>query len=463
MTGTLAKIIYFPMEIASRELDSRLLLAAVAVDRGFEVVLGQKWLIERNIERMTPGIYCSKTLTVRDAKMLQRAKGAGYTVVAVDEEMPGLIVQNRNFWWISSAAVSETDDIFLSGAHNAEAFTANFGLDHDHVTQACNPRWDLMRPELRSIYDQDVAEIKRKHGEFILINSNLGFTNTEKGDVDEIIRNLVRTGKIDLSDPRQAKHIEEGRLMEVANQAALVEFLPKLRKQFPDVKIVLRPHPSERMDRWYEWAGHIPNLTIIREGPAIPWILASRLLIHTNCTTGVEAIALDKPALCIVPSDLDINKWYLSARVNPVAKTVDQAIVRAARIMDQPAECYDANMRAAFATAMSYRPDKLGAEQIIDGLENLGNRRGWRPGGGEAQTQWKPLPGYKWTQRDKNVRGTLMPSLDLHQARNRLELLCHLLDINVRPKVELCGSKVALVSARRLHVGTRLRRAFSGL
>ena len=56
-----------------------------------------------------------------------------------------------------------------------------------------------------------------------------------------------------------------------------------------------------------------------------------------------------------------------------------------------------------------------------------------------------------------------MPSLDLHQVRNRLELLCHLLDINVRPKVELCGSKVALVSARRLHVGTRLRRAFSGL
>src|SRR5215510_4285371 len=98
-----AKIIYFPMEIASRELDSRLLLAAIAAARGFEVVLGQKWLIEDNIERMTPGIYCSKTLTVRDAKMLKRAKQAGYTVVAVDEEMPGLVVQNQDFWWISSA------------------------------------------------------------------------------------------------------------------------------------------------------------------------------------------------------------------------------------------------------------------------------------------------------------------------------------------------------------------------
>jgi surface carbohydrate biosynthesis protein len=462
MTGKLAKIIYFPMEIASRELDSRLLLAAVAVDRGFEVVLGQKWLIERNIERMTPGLYCSKTLTVRDAKMLHRAKASGYAVVAVDEEMPGLVVQHRNFWWISPTAVAETDDIFLSGAHNAEAFAQNFGLTGKQVTQACNPRWDLMRPELRSIYDQDVADIKRRFGDFILVNSNLGFTNTEKGDVDEMIRNLVRMGKIDPANPIQMNHLAEGRQMEEANRAALLAFLPRLRQQFPDVRIVLRPHPSERMDRWHEWVGSIPNLDVVREGPAIPWILASRLLIHTNCTTGVEAIALDKPALCIVPSELGINDWYLSARVNPVAKTVDQAIVRAARILDAPAECYDANMRAAFAVAMSYRPDKLGAEQIVDGLEQLGAERGWRPTG-EAQTQWKPLPGYKWTQRDKNVRGTLMPNLDLALLRSRLELLCHLLEINVRPKVELCGSKVALVSARRLHVATRLRRAFSGL
>ena len=53
-------------------------------------MLGQKWLIERNIEHMTPGVYLSKTLTVRDAKMLQRAKAAGYITAAIDEEIPGL-------------------------------------------------------------------------------------------------------------------------------------------------------------------------------------------------------------------------------------------------------------------------------------------------------------------------------------------------------------------------------------
>ena len=100
-----ARIFYFPMEMASRELDSRLLLAAIAASHGFEVVLGQKWLIERNIEHMTPGVYLSKTLTVRDAKMLQRAKAAGYITAAIDEEIPGLIVHDRKFWWVSRDAI----------------------------------------------------------------------------------------------------------------------------------------------------------------------------------------------------------------------------------------------------------------------------------------------------------------------------------------------------------------------
>ncbi|HEX6120339.1 MAG TPA: hypothetical protein VFZ03_12905, partial [Dongiaceae bacterium] len=123
-----ARIIYFPMEIASRELDSRLLLAAIAASHGFEVVLGQKWLIERNIEFMTPGVYLSKTLTVRDARMLQRAKAAGYITAAIDEEIPGLVVHDRKFWWVSRDAVDATDLIFLPGTFNSSAFAAVFGL-----------------------------------------------------------------------------------------------------------------------------------------------------------------------------------------------------------------------------------------------------------------------------------------------------------------------------------------------
>ena len=462
MAPKLSKIIYFPMEVASRELDSRLLLAAIAAARGFEIVIGQKWLIEDNIERMTPGIYCSKTLTVRDAKMLKRARQADYVTVAMDEEMPGVVVQDKHFWWVSLEAVKQVDTIFLAGKHNAEALAENFGLDEGHVRQASNARWDLMRPELRSIYDDEVAAIKRRFGDFILVNSNLGFINSEKGDPQTLIDNVVRAGKIDPNDPRMIRHLKESTIMEEAHKAAILELLPRLAQQFPGTKVVLRPHPSEHMDRWHEWARGIPNLSIVREGPAIPWIIASKLLIHTNCTTGVEAIALDRPAICMVPSEVHLNDQYLSARINPVAKTVDQTVVRAAHLLENPRECYDERMRAEFVAAMSYRADQLGAEHIVDELEKLGDARGWAAGG-DAQTQWKPLGGYRWKKRDKNVRGNLFPSLDLEAMRARLEQFSALLGIDARSRVESCGTKVALISARRLHVATRLRRALSGL
>src|SRR5215218_5186750 len=80
--GGMNKLLYLPMEIASRELDSRLLLSVIALTHGFEVVIGQKWLIESNIRRMPPGIYLSKTMTRRDAESLARARAHGYLTAA---------------------------------------------------------------------------------------------------------------------------------------------------------------------------------------------------------------------------------------------------------------------------------------------------------------------------------------------------------------------------------------------
>src|SRR6202008_2826881 len=100
----------------------------------------------------------SKPLTVRDAKMLKRAKAAGYITAAIDEEIPGLIVHDRKFWWVSRDAVDATDLIFLPGTYNSSAFAASFGLEEGRVRRAANPRWDLLRKELRSVFADEAAE-----------------------------------------------------------------------------------------------------------------------------------------------------------------------------------------------------------------------------------------------------------------------------------------------------------------
>ena len=459
MAPKLSKILYLPMEIASRELDSRLLLATIAASHGFEIVLGQKWLIERNIERMTPGVYLSKTLTVRDAKMLSRAKEAGYITAAIDEEIPGLYVHDKKFWWVSPRAVEATDLIFLPGSFNSQGFTESFGFAPGRVRQAANPRWDLLRKELRSVFEAEAAEYRRRFGNFILVNSNLGFTNSHKGSAAEMLQSIIDQGKIDPSDTELMGQFRDFEVMEHANRAALIDLLPKLAQAFPDHRIILRPHPSEVTETWQRWTEGFPNLSIVREGAAIPWIMAAKVLIHTNCTTGVEAVALDRPSLCLVPAENPANRRYLANQINPVMRTTEDVIAATRRVLADPESCYDSEMIARFRDFLSYDGKRLGAEQMLSAIEEFGATHGGWSEVSNGISAWRPMLGYRWHQPDKNVRGELFPPVDLNAVAARLEQFGSLLGLDGQLKIQTCGTKVLLVSPRALPISTRIRRA----
>jgi surface carbohydrate biosynthesis protein len=460
--AALKRILYLPMEIASRELDSRLLLAALALKRGFEVILGQKWLIERNVETMPAGVYLSKTLTQRDAKTLCQAKERGYLVAAIDEEMPGLVTSPDELRWISDDAVAATDRIFISGEHNTSSVRQRFPRAADRVISALNPRWDLLRPGLRSFYEEEAAELRQRFGSFILINTNLGFTNSEKGSAEEIINDQERLGKLSMANPEHVAYVNNVLAMEAANRAVIVKLIDELPKRFPDRRIVLRPHPSERLDTWRSQVDGHAVVDVIREGPAIPWILAADVLVHTNCTTGVEAAALDTPAICVLPTETPLNNRYLSNRVNPVARNVEEtlSLIDVAETLHSGARFYSDDMRQAFRKAMSYDDNMLGAEHVLDELENLAQQGGNRLEGQAASCQWRPRTGYAWTLEDKNVRGALFPGLDRDYVVKRVAGIARTLGMDIAPKVHECGSKVMLLTAHDLPLDIKLRRFF---
>lgn len=456
------RILYLPMEIASRELDSRLLLTATALTHGFEVVLGQKWLIESNIKRMPPGIYLSKTMTRRDARRLGDARAHGYFTAAIDEELPGLVTKPDELRWISPEAVAETEQIFISGEGNTRSFISRFPETESRVAMALNPRWDLLRPSFRLLFDEEVAAIRAAHGDFILINTNLGFTNSEKGSQEEIFKEQVRLGKLDANNAEHIAYVKSICTMEAANKSAILEIVAGLRKTHPERAVVIRPHPSERLATWREAFRDDAKVRIIREGSAVAWIIASTLLIHTNCTTGTEAIALDKPAICVLPIETPVHARYLANRVNPVAHSVAAALEMAERVIATgPAAFYSEPMRAIFAQAMSYREDRLGAEIIMERLvERIEGRGGSRSGSATASS-WRPNQRYRWHIADKNVRGALFPTLDREMVRLRLAKIAKALGVDLVPVIEYCGSKALLIGNHRMRPLVRLRRSLN--
>jgi hypothetical protein len=64
----------------------------------------------------------------------------------------------------------------------------------------------------------------------------------------------------------------------------------------------------------------------------MPWIMASDLLIHTSCTTGLEAVLLDKPALNIEPYQ-DPAGDRITSLVNPTVKSSNDAIPAIAKFL----------------------------------------------------------------------------------------------------------------------------------
>lgn len=452
-------MLYLPMEIASRELDSRLLLAVLALNRGFEVVLGQKWLIERNVEAMPPGIYLSKSLTQRDARTIMRVQELGYLVAAIEEEVPGLVTKPHELRWIAPDAVRHTDAIFIGGEINTRSMQERFPFAADRVHMTINPRWDLLRPAMRGIHQKDVDEIRKRFGRFLLVNTNLGWTNSEKGPVDFMVQDQARQGKLDLNDPAARNFIENYLVMEGDNHRAVVSVIQQLLARVPDISIVLRPHPSERIDTWLDHFKGASRLSVVREGTSIPWILASEALIQTNCTTGVEAIALDHPALCVMDTKSPVVGRYVANRVNPVAHSVNDAV---SMLLDHlaggAALAYTEEMRRDFVTCMSYDPQHMGAEAIIDRLEAMVDAHaGSQPPAIGTPSDWRPRWNYQWSLKDKNVRGTLFPDFDLDQIMERLARIAQAIGIDVRPSIRSCGSKVALLTQRQVSLPNRVQ------
>lgn len=457
--SALRRILYMPMEIASRELDSRLLLAALALDRGLEVVLGQKWLIERNVEAMPPGIYLSKSLTQRDARTIMRVQELGYLVAAIEEEVPGLVTKPHELRWISADAVKHTDAIFIGGETNTRSMQERFPFAADRVYTTINPRWDLLRPAMRSIHQKEVDAIRKRFGRFLLINTNLGWTNSEKGPVEFMVQDQARQGKLDLNDPVARDFIENYLNMERDNHQAVVSIIEQLLEKTADVSIVLRPHPSERIDTWLDHFKGEKRLFVVREGTSIPWILASEALIQTNCTTGVEAIALNHPALCVMDTKSPAVTRYVANLVNPVAHSVDAAIsMLLDHLCERPSLPYTDEMRQAFVTSMSYDQQRMGAETIIDHLEGMLDERTLKPrGANDASSAWRPSWNYQWSLRDKNVRGTLFPDFDHDQIMERFERIAKAIGINLPVTIHSCGSKVALLTQRQVSMPIRLQ------
>jgi surface carbohydrate biosynthesis protein len=291
-----------PVENQVRELDPKLLLACVAARRGFTSVIGSRREMEMLIDSFPRSIYLSKSMTVRSLLFFWVAAKYGHEIITWDEEalvhLPPETYFSRR---LHPAAIRYVSHLFAWGEENAELWRQYPELPRGipiHVTG--NPRSDMLRTQMHPYYAADVAAIRREFGNFILVNTNFNHVNAFGADM-----NLFKPARRPGERPRfgraargMSREYAEG--LRDHKQAVMADFermIPLLEDSFPEVTVVVRPHPTESHDVYRRLAEGCRRVRVTNQGNVVPWLLSARALIHNGCTTGVEAFELGVPAL----------------------------------------------------------------------------------------------------------------------------------------------------------------------
>jgi surface carbohydrate biosynthesis protein len=291
-----------PVENQVRELDPKLLLACIAARRGFTSVIGSRREMEMLIDSFPRSIYLSKSMTVRSLLFFWVAAKYGHEIITWDEEalvhLPPETYFSRR---LHPAAIRYVSHLFAWGEENAELWRQYPELPRGipiHVTG--NPRSDMLRTQMHPYYAADVAAIRREFGNFILVNTNFNHVNAFGADM-----NLFKPARRPGERPRfgraargMSRAYAEG--LRDHKQAVMADFermIPLLEDSFPEVTVVVRPHPTESHDVYRRLAEGCRRVRVTNQGNVVPWLLSARALIHNGCTTGVEAFELGVPAL----------------------------------------------------------------------------------------------------------------------------------------------------------------------
>lgn len=366
-----------PVESQVRELDAKLLLACCAVERGYHVVIGSRAYVHFAMASVPRGIYVAKSMRGMSALMFRLISELGHGIVAWEEE--ALVHPPAEVFYplrLSPDTIRHASHLFAWGEENRALMAAYPHLPPGlKMPVTGNPRGDMLRPELRSFFDEEVQALRREFGDFVLVNTN--FT-----DVNPYLPNLGLFVPSKGSRPRRMGQAGKGMPRDFAEglerhkQSILDDFLemiPAIEQALPGVTLVVRPHPSEHHGVYHEIARRCRRVRVAHRGNVLPWLLASRGLIHNGCTTAVEAFALGVPSIAYLKTfnplyDLDFqglpNRLSRQCRDLPELLSAVGAAVRGEAGGDVTAE-----QQALMDHYVSARGGALASERILDVLD----------------------------------------------------------------------------------------------
>jgi surface carbohydrate biosynthesis protein len=288
-------IVLIPIEISARELLYKLYLCNQLSKKGFVCYIGYKVHIYKLTKLFKNYIYLDKGYHKNNSEKIYKIiKENGGVIYNLDEE--GAVEWGNNQILnsrYSKELFNNSKKVFLWGESQFNRFKNNFVNDNALVTG--HPRFELLKKKYHYLYNDSVKKLNKKHNNYILFNTNMAFGNNTKG------LNFVKENY-----GSRLTNIDQ--IIETDNEKIkiYVSLIKKLSMIYSG-KIIFRPHPEEDLNFYIDRFKEYKNVEVIFEGSAVDWIIGSDLVIHPDCTTGIESLMLGNVPISYMPENFDKN------------------------------------------------------------------------------------------------------------------------------------------------------------
>jgi surface carbohydrate biosynthesis protein len=350
----MAKRIFYPIETTKRELEGVFLVAAKLAARGNRVYIGPKYQLDYRLKQLKPEIYIGTRADETNYGLLKTLKKSGCKVVIVDTE-GGIMIEEQYKTRHYGPGLQQTDLFFAWGSIGADIIDGLKQLPANAIKVSGAPWFDM--EEVKPFYNDTVTELRKQYPDsFILFNSRLSFPNHKSPHI---------AASYKAQSPVEFAYYQR-------QYDNLNETIKKLATDFPDQTFVVRAHPSEDPSHYFEYFKGFENIVINDNYSARAWVLASKLVLHNSCTTGLEAAMMGMPVVAYKEVNSDEYDKALPNLASIEVYDYEALKDKIRYYIEHPAEPYSLNREQISAIKhFFYNVDTSGSEIIVNETEKL--------------------------------------------------------------------------------------------
>ncbi|MDC1148738.1 hypothetical protein OAT00_03620 [Pelagibacteraceae bacterium] len=291
-------MIYLPIEVVERELESKAILACLLAKYNYKVFLFEHTFFDR-FGWPGEGVYVGKNFyrivgkKNFNNKLLNEMIKSKIKVIHLDEE--GAIYNGKSEKEWNKTLQRRLDinfpknliDVFTWGDWQKNFFKKKDNFKKKIITTG-HPRFELSKKKYNKYFKEIDYKVTKGHKNYILVNTIFHVANPKNDFVKDGLIKGYKNKKIYDKKVKTAKILIK-KTCDLINEISNTE------------KIILRPHPCENSDFYEEIFKCNNNVYVENNGNVTSWIRNAKIVIHTSCTTGLQSILNEKPTFAFVP------------------------------------------------------------------------------------------------------------------------------------------------------------------